>query len=262
MELLSRRDGAAAAVALYDDICAVLVPLWSETFGARLRLAALAVAALADEAPRTPSAGRAAVRATAARLVADAGRVLAARSGDEDDHPSRHAVERPFGLEGRAWEARLRAEELRLAWLLGDPVDLPRMVGRWHQAAARFAELDHPFEEARARTRLSAVLRASGDTEGRQEEAAVARRLARRLGSTPLLEEVGAARSGATDTLTPREREVLALVAAGRSNPDIGAQLFISGKTVSVHVSNVMAKLGAGSRTEAAALARRAGLLD
>ena len=51
-------------------------------------------------------------------------------------------------------------------------------------------------------------------------------------------------------------------MAAGRSNGEIGQQLFISGKTVSVHVSNVMAKLGAGSRTEASALARRAGLID
>ena len=62
--------------------------------------------------------------------------------------------------------------------------------------------------------------------------------------------------------LTPRESEILALVAAGRSNGEIGQQLFISAKTVSVHVSNVMAKLGAASRTEAAALARQAGLLE
>ena len=51
-------------------------------------------------------------------------------------------------------------------------------------------------------------------------------------------------------------------MAAGRSNGEIGQQLFISAKTVSVHVSNVMAKLGASSRTEAAALARQAGLLE
>ncbi len=83
--------------------------------------------------------------------------------------------------------------------------------------------------------------------------------------AAPLLEELGSAlRSGAADAglLTPREREILALVAAGRSNGEIGQQLFISAKTVSVHVSNVMAKLGAGSRTEASALARRAGLID
>ena len=69
-------------------------------------------------------------------------------------------------------------------------------------------------------------------------------------------------RACTTRKLTPREREILALVAAGRSNGEIGQQLFISAKTVSVHVSNVMAKLGASSRTEAAALARQAGLLE
>ena len=60
-------------------------------------------------------------------------------------------------------------------------------------------------------------------------------------------------------SLTPRELEVLELVAAGRSNGDIGAALFISTKTASVHVSNILAKLGVASRGEAAAFAYRAG---
>jgi DNA-binding NarL/FixJ family response regulator len=64
------------------------------------------------------------------------------------------------------------------------------------------------------------------------------------------------------EALTPREHEILALVAEGRTNADIARQLFISSKTVSVHVSNILAKLGATGRTEAAALARRRGLLD
>jgi DNA-binding NarL/FixJ family response regulator len=54
----------------------------------------------------------------------------------------------------------------------------------------------------------------------------------------------------------------LALVAEGRSNREIGLQLFISAKTVSVHVSNILAKLDATGRTEAVALARRRGLLS
>ncbi len=254
IELLGRRDGSAAAVAMYDDICGVLVPLWSETFGARLRLAALAVAALADAAPRTATGSRDDVRATAARLDADARRVVEARA-------DRHF---PFAVEGRAWQARMRAELLRLEWLLGGRPSLEEMVGSWRATAELFAELGQPAEEARARARLAVVLRSSGDHEAAQEQAALARTAAARLGAAPVLDELGGVgrSSTAPGTLTPREREILALVAAGRSNAEIGAQLFISAKTVSVHVSNVMTKLGAGSRTEAAALARRSGLVD
>ena len=61
--------------------------------------------------------------------------------------------------------------------------------------------------------------------------------------------------------LTPRETEVLRLVATGASNAAIAAELFISAKTVSVHVSSILAKLGAASRGEAAAIAHRRGLL-
>ncbi len=63
------------------------------------------------------------------------------------------------------------------------------------------------------------------------------------------------------DLLTAREAEVLALVAEGLSNRQIGERLFISGKTVSVHVSNLLAKLGVAGRTEAVAVAHRRGLL-
>jgi DNA-binding CsgD family transcriptional regulator len=60
--------------------------------------------------------------------------------------------------------------------------------------------------------------------------------------------------------LTPRELEVLQLVAAGRSNGEIATALFISTKTASVHVSNILAKLGVSGRGEAAAIAHRVGL--
>ena len=78
-------------------------------------------------------------------------------------------------------------------------------------------------------------------------------------------------RAGANETssgpgealgLTDREVEVLRLVALGRTNREIGRELFISVKTASVHVSNILRKVGVANRTEAAALAQRAGLVS
>jgi DNA-binding CsgD family transcriptional regulator len=61
--------------------------------------------------------------------------------------------------------------------------------------------------------------------------------------------------------LTPREREVLQLVVAGRSNPEIAAALFLSRRTVTTHLTNIFAKLGVTGRAEAAVLAVRRGLV-
>jgi DNA-binding NarL/FixJ family response regulator len=65
-----------------------------------------------------------------------------------------------------------------------------------------------------------------------------------------------------SDVLTPREAEVLGLLAQGRTNRQIGSALYISEKTASVHVSNLVAKLGASGRTEAVAIAAQRGLLS
>ena len=62
--------------------------------------------------------------------------------------------------------------------------------------------------------------------------------------------------------LTEREEEVLALVAAGRTNRQLAEALFISEKTASIHVSHILAKLGVGGRVEAAAVAHRLGLAE
>ena len=62
--------------------------------------------------------------------------------------------------------------------------------------------------------------------------------------------------------LTPREHEVLLLVAEGRTNREIGTELYMSEKTASVHVSRILAKLDVGGRVEAAAVAHRLGLVS
>ncbi|WP_199744644.1 response regulator transcription factor, partial [Actinomadura harenae] len=91
--------------------------------------------------------------------------------------------------------------------------------------------------------------------------------IAARLGAAPLRRQISerARRAGLSGAgkgpLTARESEVLRLLALGRSNKEIAAELFISPKTASVHVSNLMAKLDASSRGEAVATARDRGLL-
>ena len=144
-------------------------------------------------------------------------------------------------------------------------------MAAWQHAVAAFERFGHVFEVARSRSRLTAVLRAAGRAAEAAEQVALARETARRVGAQPLLAELGtlagvrkprrAEASRFDEALTAREQEVLALVTQGRSNRDIGRQLYISAKTVSVHVSNILAKLGAGGRTEAVAIARRRGLL-
>jgi DNA-binding NarL/FixJ family response regulator len=177
-----------------------------------------------------------------------------------------------WGPETRAWEARLDAEVMRWRWAADiDPPAHDELLDAWRVAVERAEELGAPYELASVRARLSVLLAAIGDADGARQHAEAAAEAARRLGAAPLLELLGApalaaaqAAAPVTSTrpiLTPRESEILALVAEGRSNGEIGRQLFISTKTVSVHVSNILGKLGAAGRTEAAAIARRDGLL-
>jgi len=255
VDALTWQGRTTAAREHADRVDAHLRSLWSPAYLGGIWLTALTLAAVADEAAARRAAGD-----DATDLVAEADARLA--------RVERTAAEgRPrggrLGPEGRAWIARARAEHARAVGRT-DP-DL------WRTAVAELA-YGHRYETARTRWRLAEALLAADDRAAAGAEAGTALAEARTMGAVPLADAVAdlvrRARLGgdvpvspAPDVLTAREAEVLALVAQGLSNRQVGERLFISGKTVSVHVSNLLAKLGASGRTEAVAIAHERGLL-
>ncbi len=146
-------------------------------------------------------------------------------------------------------------------------------LAAWDTAAAAWSAIGQPYLLAYALLRAAAAAAAQGDRDGAAARLPRAAELAGQLGARPLQQQIGRlARRARIDLpadatgqagpaapfgLTAREMEVLRLVAAGRGNQQVAAELFISPKTASVHVSNILAKLGVASRVEAAAAAHR-----
>jgi DNA-binding CsgD family transcriptional regulator len=138
----------------------------------------------------------------------------------------------------------------------GDPgaalASLRRALNGWQ-------ELDAPYQAARVRVLLALACRELGDADATGLDLEAARGVFERLGAVPDLTRLDALRrSGTADVrygLTAREMEVLSLVATGRTNRVIAAELFISEKTVARHVSNIFTKLGVASRAAATAYA-------
>lgn len=126
-----------------------------------------------------------------------------------------------------------------------------------NRSLERWRALDAPYEVARARLLLGLACRDLGDEDTGDLEQDAARQLFRQLGAGPDLDHAerlwGGGRSAGG--LTAREVEVLALVATGRTNKAIAADLVISEKTVARHLSNIFTKLGVGSRAAATAYA-------
>jgi DNA-binding NarL/FixJ family response regulator len=156
----------------------------------------------------------------------------------------------------------------------------------WPKAVAAWQDTEEPHLLAYALLRLAEAQSQAGDREEAARAVQRAHAIADRLGAAPIAEQAaalarrarlslkpppnadGGAASGTQPPppdeltrfgLTEREREVLSLLVAGRSNPEIGQALFISTKTASVHVSNILAKLQVSGRVEAATLAHRLG---
>lgn len=120
-----------------------------------------------------------------------------------------------------------------------------------------WSSLDAPYEVARGRLLVGKALRLLGDEQSAVAELCAARDGFAALGASVAAREAAdlVGHSAAPAGLSPRELEVLRLVAAGRSNPEIAADLVLSEKTVARHLSNIFAKLDVGSRTAAAAFA-------
>ncbi|MFC7490740.1 MULTISPECIES: helix-turn-helix transcriptional regulator [unclassified Knoellia] len=259
----------ARALDIAEDAVGQLERTWGR-FHAIVRLAALVAGQAATRAPALDATLLRRARADLETMVDKVDAIVAGPARGLFE-PTTEAIEET-NTETWAWDARLRAELLRLQWRSGHgaPPTAEAMVAAWQESVAAFDRYGHAYETARSRARLAAALKAAGDGAGSRREADLAREVATRLGAAPLLAELddlaaATAANGTTgagpDALTPREQEVLELVARGLSNGQVGQQLFISTKTASVHVSRILAKLGAASRTEAAAIARDRGLV-
>jgi DNA-binding CsgD family transcriptional regulator len=180
-----------------------------------------------------------------------------------------------FGPAQQASRAAYTAADAQLtAAQSGLPV-AGELLAAWDGAAAAWEAVSEPYPRAQALLHAAEAALAGGDRDGATGRLREAAMVASGLGAEPLAQEIAllarrarivlgssAAAGSGEAGLTGRELEVLRLVAAGRSNRGIANELFISPKTASVHVSNILGKLGAATRGEAAAKAHALRLLD
>jgi DNA-binding CsgD family transcriptional regulator len=211
---------------------------------------------------------------------------IAERARDLGDDAAREdALERLEPLLLRVEAAAIDERPIEAAHLLTATAEAGRARGEpdpdaWAAAAQAWADASRPYAEAQARQREAEAHVAAGDRDASAVAAGTALRIARGLGAAWLVAEAeglaararlrleaedddgteGAPSADEPFGLTPRERQVLALVARGATNREIGAELYMAEKTASVHVSRILSKLGVRSRTEAAAVAHRHGL--
>jgi ATP/maltotriose-dependent transcriptional regulator MalT len=184
-----------------------------------------------------------------------------------------------------SWASRFGSGEAlaALAHVLGEVALLEGQpeaaADQFAQALERLADNEAPFERALTQARAGAALIAAGEHELGVERLISAYHTFRKLGARPFanraaadLEAAGerveerlggkAARDLERGGLTRRELEILRLVAVGRTNREIAHQLFLSPRTVDMHVRNMLSKLGCRSRTEATGKAHELGLLE
>jgi DNA-binding CsgD family transcriptional regulator/tetratricopeptide (TPR) repeat protein len=260
--------------ALAEAEAAIDADAWPAHSPSVIRVTAIALAARADRAAQLRAAGD----APGADAEAAAGAALLSVAADGASYPARPKA--VLGPEGRGWLARCEAEYARLTGT-NSPDAWTRVIAEFgpgyvYETARTQWRLAEALVEAGRRDEAAAVWRAARDTASRLRAAPLgtalddlARRArlnhgarldpgnANRGGHARGSQASGSGGTSPLTALTDREREVLSLLARGMSNREIGTELFITPKTASVHVSNILGKLGAASRTEAAAIAYR-----
>ncbi len=195
------------------------------------------------------------------------------------------------GVAQQSYQLTFAAEAARAGQALaaakpGEPPQPGDMRAAWDKAAQAWEAASEPYPLAVTLLRSAEAALGGGDRDGGTTRLRRAAELAQRLGAGPLSDDIAMlarrariklgqpGETAATQAapaqiselerlgLTARELDVLRLVAAGRSNREIASELFISAKTASVHVSNILGKLGVTTRGEAAATAHRLRLFD
>ena len=221
------------------------------------------------------------VSATGARIEAD----RAQRARDLGERAElRDALARGRLHLGRLEAGAQEGGPVEVAYLAQGKAEMSRARDRndperWHKAAECWDVLERPYPAAVARWREAEAAAEAGDRTRAAGAARQAIEAAERIGASWLADELAAlcerarlelaagadgapreAPAAASEDpfgLTPRERQVLALLAQGATNRQIGAALYMAEKTASVHVSRILSKLDVRSRTQAAAVAHR-----
>ncbi|HTN24530.1 MAG TPA: AAA family ATPase [Solirubrobacteraceae bacterium] len=201
---------------------------------------------------------------------------FASRGDRPGAHGCTHALTQIASTTGHPYALGALAHAIGETALLEGDADTA--AGQLTRAAEIFRTLDIPFERAHVELRAGVALAAAGDLEPALERLRDAYLTARKLGARPLTaaaaNEVAALGASvaqwlggraAADTeragLTPRELEVLRLIAVGRTNREVAQELFLSPRTVDMHVRNMLRKLDCRSRVEAAHRGGELGLL-
>ena len=220
----------------------------------RVTAATAAIRRAVDES-RDPL-GRPVVLAAYVDIMVTVGDLAAARIATDELSQIAGVIDVPFlhAIAAHAAGSTLLAEG-----------DAPTALAALHRASAGWRELEMPYEAARTQVHIGLACRALGDQDSAALELDAARGAFGRLSARPdlarLAELAGVGGPKTTGALTVRECEVLRLVAAGKTNREIGTQLVLSEHTVARHLQNIFAKLGLSSRAAATAYAYEHGLL-